>query len=553
MLANPLTKGLRDRWMGMLVAALSIGAMTWLAGLIYRDLDDEITAYVDQMPDVVSSMLGLVGDAGAYALVLSEMVGFIAPLTLAGLAISIGSGTIAGEEKRGTFELLLSHPSSRTKVLLQKLAAALLLTVFGGVAIHLSLAGVGAVLGVDAPGLDVGAASLHATVLALFFGTTALAIGAWTGNAGAASGSAGGLLVISWLWATLLPLVDRIADLARLSPWYYFSSTSPLLNGVDWGHMAVLGALTVTGAGLAVVGLRRRDLKSGWTSSGLRDRLATNERVDAVLRRLSGNGHPVGSITTKTLGDIRLAATVTGLILAVMALMMGMIYRALDDALVQLGGALPETMLEVLGIADFTTVHGFLNAELFSITGPAAIIYLAIVMGGKALAGEQDDGSLDLLLANPVSRTRVLLAKASALAVTVVGVSLVFGAFTWLGVAAAGIEVRVGGIVAVSVHLAGLGLFFGGVALLLGAAFGRGRITMAGTAGIALLTYVANGFLAVNDRFAGWLRASPWYYYTGSNPLQEGLEPGHLGVLLGAALLLLAAAAHTFERADVKQ
>lgn len=553
MLANPFTKGLRDRWRGMLIAALSIGAMTWLAGLIYRDLDAEIAAYVDQMPDAVTSVLGLVGGAGAYALVLSEMVGFMAPLTLAGLAISIGSGTIAGEEKRGTFELLLSHPSSRVKVLLQKLAAATLLTVFGGVMLYLSLVGVEEVLGVDSSGLDVGAATLHATALAVLFGVVALAIGAWTGNAGLASGSAGGALVVSWLWASLLPLVDRFADLARLSPWYYFSSTAPLLNGVDWGHMAVLGSLSVAGAGLAVVGIRRRDLKSGWSRSGLRDRLATNERVDAILRRLAGNGHPVGSVTTKTLGDIRLAATVTSLILASMAVMMGMIYRALDDALVQLGGALPETMLEVLGIADFTTVHGFLNAELFAITGPAAVIYLAVVMGANALAGEQDDGTLDLLLANPVSRIRVLLAKASALAVTVVVVSLVFGAFTWVGVAAAGIEVGLGGIVAVSVHLAGLGLFFGAVALLLGAVFGRGRITMAGTAGLALLTYVTNGFLSVNDRFAGWLRASPWYYYMGSNPLEEGIEPGHLGALLGAAALLLAVAAQTFERADIRQ
>ncbi len=553
MLANPLTKGVRDRWLGMTVAMLSIGLMVWFAGFVYRDLDDEIEAFFAGMPDVVSSMLGLVGGVGAIALVLSEMIGFIAPLTMAGIAISIGSGTVAGEEKRGTFELLLSNPLSRSKVLAQKMAAASLLTLLGGVILHLCILAVGASLGVGLAGLDVAAAVIHVTALALLFGMLALSIGAWTGNAGAASGAAGGGLVVAWLAATLLPLVEALSGVEKISPWYYFSSSAPLVNGVDWGHVAVLLALTALCGGVAVVGINRRDLKSGWTGATLRDRLAKNERLGAVIRRLSGNGHAVGSITTKTLGDARLMATVTGLILAAMALMMGVIYDTLDEVLIQMGGAFPEAMLQVLGIEDFTTVFGFLNAELFSITGPVAVIYVAVVMGGRAVAGEQDSGSMDLLLANPVSRTRVLLAKAAALAVVVIGLPVLLGLFTWLGTALVGIEVPVAGIAGVSVHLIGIGLLFGGLALLLGAAFGRGRAATAGTAGIALLTYVVNGFLAVNERFADWVLISPWYYYLGSNPLERGVDFGHLGVLVGAAVLLVVAAAATFERADIRQ
>ncbi len=553
MLANPFTKGLRDRWMGMAIAMFSVGAMVWFAGLVYRDLDDEISDFFAEMPDVVAQMLGLVDGAGAVALVLSEMIGFIAPLTLAGLAISIGTGAIARQERRGTFELLLSNPVSRTKVLLEAAASTGFLVVMGGVVLLGTVTGAIGLLGVGPTSLDVGAAVIHLTALSLFFGLLALGAGAWTGNAAVASGSASGLLVLSWLAASLLPLVESVAGLARLSPWYYFASATPLLGGTDWGHVAVLLGFAALCVGLGIVGINRRDLRSGWSGGTLRDRLASNKRLESVVRRLTGNGHPVGSIFTKTLGDARLMASVTGLILAWMALMMGVIYTALDDVLIRMGGAFPKEMLQVLGIEDFTTVYGFLNAELFSITGPIALIYVAAVMGGRSIAGEQDTGSMDLLLANPIGRTRILLAKAGATATVIVALAIVLGFFTWVGTAVTGISLVANGLVGVTVHLAALGLVFAGLTFLLGALSGRGRVATAGTAGVAVLTYVVNGFLAVNERFTVWTKATPWRYYLDANPLEHGMLVADVGVLLGSAALLFGLAVIAFERADIRQ
>lgn len=552
MLRTPFTKILRDRWMGMAIAAVSIGAMVWLAGLVYRDLDDQIESFFSQMPETFTRMLGLVGGSGAVALVLSEMIGFIGPLTLGGLAISIGTGTIAREEKEGTFELLLAHPLSRTRVALEAAAATALLIVAGGALLHATIVGAIAVLGVDVVGLHLAGAIIHLTALALLFGMLATAMGAWTGNAGVSSGSAAGLLVMSWLVATLLPLVDSIAGFAKVSPWHYLSAASPLLNGADWGHVAVLLGASVVLVGLAVVGLNRRDLRSGWTGGTMRERLASNERLAFVVARLSGNGQAVGSVTTKTLGDSRLMASVTGIILLGMALVMGILYNAIDDVLVQLGGALPEAMLQVLGIEDFSTVYGFLNAEIFSITGPIAVVYVATVMAGRGIGGEQDSGSMDLLLANPVSRRHVLLAKAAATTIIVVGLAFLLGLATWAGTAMVGIDLPVAGVLGVSAHLAALGLLFGAFAFLVAAWTGRGRTAIAATAGVAVATYVVSGFLAVNERFSGAARATPWYYYIEANPLQHGLEPTHVGILLGVTAVFMALAVAVFERVDIR-
>jgi ABC-2 type transport system permease protein len=55
-----------------------------------------------------------------------------------------------------------------------------------------------------------------------------------------------------------------IADLdgwARISPWYYYSGGSPLANGIDYSHVALLAALAAASAMVGRLLLVRRDLK----------------------------------------------------------------------------------------------------------------------------------------------------------------------------------------------------------------------------------------------------------------------------------------------------
>ena len=49
-----------------------------------------------------------------------------------------------------------------------------------------------------------------------------------------------------------------------------------------------------------------------------------------------------------------------------------------------------------------------------------------------------------------------------------------------------------------------------------------------------------------------WAQLSPWYYYNGSEPLTNGLNPLHLGVLLSIAALAAVLAVVTFTRRDLR-
>lgn len=59
----------------------------------------------------------------------------------------------------------------------------------------------------------------------------------------------------------------------------------------------------------------------------------------------------------------------------------------------------------------FVSIEGFLATEYYSIVWPIILIILVLNFGSSAIAGEIDRGTIDVLLAQPVSRTKVYLAK----------------------------------------------------------------------------------------------------------------------------------------------
>ena len=113
---------------------------------------------------------------------------------------------------------------------------------------------------------------------------------------------------------------------------------------------------------------------------------------------------------------------------------------------------------------DFLSPNGYLGTELFSILVPALMLVMGILTGSRALAGEEQNGTIDLLLATPIRRRRLVTEKA-------VGAQLplfVMAAFVWLAVAligpSQGLSVNLGvlaiALIAVALLAAGLTVAF---------------------------------------------------------------------------------------------
>jgi hypothetical protein len=125
MLTNVFTKTTRDRWIGAAVAGGAISLWLLLGASVYRDID--LSIYTD-MPEFMRNLMGIPEGADVGSLAYSVVLGFAGAVTLASLALSMGSASIAGEEKNGTFGLLLGNPKTRTSLLVSKAGSMVLLT-----------------------------------------------------------------------------------------------------------------------------------------------------------------------------------------------------------------------------------------------------------------------------------------------------------------------------------------------------------------------------------------------------------------------------------------
>lgn len=107
----------------------------------------------------------------------------------------------------------------------------------------------------------IAAATLLGTLLGLVFGALALALSAATGRTRVAIYGTIGAALALYVANGFLPLSDNLAGLAKWSPFHYYLSSDPLLNGMNWGHGAVLLGLFIALVAAAVMLFDRRDLR----------------------------------------------------------------------------------------------------------------------------------------------------------------------------------------------------------------------------------------------------------------------------------------------------
>jgi ABC-2 type transport system permease protein len=173
-------------------------------------------------------------------------------------------------------------------------------------------------------------------------------------------------------------------------------------------------------------------------------------------------------------------------------------------------------------------------------------------VGGRALSGEETRNTMGLLLANPISRYRIVIEKSIAMIVC----STVTGTATFAGVAAGnllgGLGMSYTNLAATCLMVTLLGILFGALAIAIDSAIGNGRTAASGSIGAALASYLVSSFLPLNQNLAGLAKWSPYYYFQGNDPIHNGLDLTHIAVLAGSSLVLLAISIFFFQRRDLR-
>jgi ABC-2 type transport system permease protein len=243
-----------------------------------------------------------------------------------------------------------------------------------------------------------------------------------------------------------------------------------------------------------------------------------------------------------------------GLALALMAALAVVRYDLMQDnreLILQLVRGPAGDFIRLFGDVDrLTTPGGFLSLAFFSYL-PLVLGVFAVLAGSGLIVADEEAGTLDLVLAHPVSRTALFLGRLLAFGVATVAIL----ALSWVGfvVAMARSSLDVGGwaLARPYLSLAAVLAFFGGLASLLSLVL-PARRTAAMAAGLILLaSYFLTTLARLDKGLESVARFSPISYYQGGEAI-EGLDGRWVAGLLAAALVFVALAWWRFERRDVR-
>lgn len=212
---------------------------------------------------------------------------------------------------------------------------------------------------------------------------------------------------------------------------------------------------------------------------------------------------------------------------------------------------LSPTLQSLLGGSSLTSPSGYLNTQLFAFFLPAVVLVFAIGRGASSIAGEEEERTLDLLLAQPVERGRLYLEKALAL---LIGVTCLTAACVVAVVGLrtpAGLSLPYANLVAVCVQMGLLCGTTGLAAQAVAAAAGRHSIGIAVAAGYTFVSYVIYGLSATVHPLSYLRPLTLWRWYLGDAPLASGLDAADVGVLLAVSALIVAAGTLSFRRRDL--
>ncbi len=199
-----------------------------------------------------------------------------------------------------------------------------------------------------------------------------------------------------------------------------------------------------------------------------------------------------------------------------------------------------------------TTPAGYITFRYMETTLPLLLSFWPILAGARLVRGEEERGTMDVLLGTPQARTRLLLEKIGALVLALLLIAVLFALGAVAGEARIEQHADLVRALISGLNLSLLAFFFGSLALLLSQFTVSRSAAAGGASGLLLLALLLN--IAGREVTGNWLQyLSPFYYYNLNRPLLPSFTDAPAGalVLLCLSLLLVAISVVLFARRDI--
>jgi ABC-2 type transport system permease protein len=243
-----------------------------------------------------------------------------------------------------------------------------------------------------------------------------------------------------------------------------------------------------------------------------------------------------------------------GVALALLAFIVASLYdtalqmRAQIEQLMQ---GLPSELISLIGGADrIFSPAGFLDTRFFSLM-PLILGVFAVIIGSGLIVGDEENGTLDLILAHPVRRFDLLTGRWLAFCVALLGILII----AWLGLIIAGslssIKFSPLDLALPFIALFGILIWFGGLGVLLSLTLPSRRLAASITGLILAASYFITTFALMDPSLENVAKWSPLTYYQGGSAM-EGFNVGYFAGLLLMSFIFVVLSAWLFQRRDIR-
>jgi ABC-2 type transport system permease protein len=453
-------KTLRDSRLAILVFGGLLGGLMVVGGEAYGNAlgtaADRLSmaTMINDMPAAVKGMGGNPVNVATMGGAISWKYGpFFA--MLAGLwSIMALSGTLAGEARSGSLDMIASTPFGKMRIAMEKLAAHLT-----GMVVAMSfLALCGWIVGVAfaalpgdeiPPQAAVGFA-LWVGLIGLASGSVAFALGPFLGRRGAA-GIAAVVLVANYMLSGYQASIPAFVPPAHLAWMYWTYNHVPLAGQYDWFSLVPVAVAAAVLLAAGVVAFSRRDLGRTADVRGL--------GLPAASMGLRG---PI----SRAFGDQLPLVLGWGIAVGAWGLLIAAVSRSFADEIAKLSGGTADLIKSVAPGFDITTPGGFLQLAFMELV--SVVIGLAAATFVATWASDETSGRLEMLLSTPLARARWAMRGAVGALLAILAMTAIIAVMTALGVALAGGDVATPfaatfalGLLAMA--MAGVGFAVGGV------------------------------------------------------------------------------------------
>jgi beta-exotoxin I transport system permease protein len=239
--------------------------------------------------------------------------------------------------------------------------------------------------------------------------------------------------------------------------------------------------------------------------------------------------------------------------LAIYGVMMASLYDSIQgiEGFDEMIKSYPPELMAFFGeIAEITTPRGYLDTYFFTYMSVIIGIF-AIMVAARLLASDEEQGILDLVLAQPISRTALFFGRLLAF----LAATAIILAFSWLSwvipAAGTGLDLTPIEFLLPYLPLFAILVLIGSFALLLSMLLPSARMAGFLTGGLLVANWLLQGLSNINENLKNAIRFTPLYYYQSGKAISD-MNWVWLASLLGMSVLLCLGAWLLFRRREIR-